>query len=563
MPKLLPKIILFCFFVVALFLKPATSLALEITYPNIPGIAQPTDVPTMAIYLYALSLIVGVMICTLSLIFAGISWLLSRGNPGKLVFAKGQINAAFLGLAILLLSFVFLKVINPNLVIINLPGITSPVIVPPEPMPSPTIVKNKFWELPFGFLEKDVLDKALAVTSPINYPDLVQQAVQTLEDRARELQVLVNQCRCSNLRPNCDNNCSALDCTATTGGEASQLDLCPNWTAIQNKINEIQTARDNVKAKRQALLVAQVNLQIAEARLIAAKGLLTSCPGPLDLKSFLGIQDWPNVEKKIFFTDIMDGSSSLVCSSSPSPIYLPSASGSCKLSNTGSTFRSIPKLSDLPSFVAIVEGAAETFHVPPSLLLGVMYGEGAFNPGRYDWTNENVENWSCEGGGMPNCNPTSFPSTGIVPFYGDMWDNLKDAVNTVAPGRVSNPCNLTDATFALAKDLSHGTLGYSNFVGTSCFGISLNAGHSVHTSDCSWEQSDIETAIKVWENGYIVDQCYTAVGGGTAGGDAARCKDISGLNNDDHCEHYQDCFGGGGGCSSHTYYLWDVTNHYK
>ncbi len=329
--KSLPRIFLFCFLAVILLSRSSPAFALEITYPVIPGISQPTDVPTMAIYLYALSLIVGVMICTLSLIYAGISWLLSRGNPGKLASVKGQINASFLGLAILLLSFVFLKVINPDLVIINLPGITSPVNPPSEPMPSPTIVKNSFWELPFGFLEKDVLDKAQAITSPINYPDLVQQAVQTLEDRAKELQILVNQCKCKNLESECGATsvCTPdpAGCFTASGGVPTIEDLCPNWNTIpgiQDKITQIQTARNNVKTTRQALLIAQVNLQIAEVRLNAAKGLLTSCPGPLDLKSFLGIQDWPNVEKKIFFTNIIGRPNQEIdCDQSAPDIALP------------------------------------------------------------------------------------------------------------------------------------------------------------------------------------------------------------------------------------------------
>ncbi|HLD91825.1 MAG TPA: hypothetical protein VI795_00350, partial [Patescibacteria group bacterium] len=53
---------------------------------------------------------------------------------------------------------------------------------------------------------------------------------------------------------------------------------------------------------------------------------------------------------------------------------LPQASGSCALGGVSSKVGSIP-----PTFKEILEAAAETYKTPPNLILGVMYGEGAFN----------------------------------------------------------------------------------------------------------------------------------------------------------------------------------------
>lgn len=298
----------------ALLLRPAIGFALdlEITYPDI-GVAQPTDVPTMAIYFYALSLIVGVMICTLSLIFAGISWMLSSGNPGKLFAAKSQINAGFLGLAILLLSFVFLKVINPDLTIINLPTITSPDIPvpppPPEPLPGP---KNVFWELPFGFLEKKMLETTQSIISPINHPLAVQTAAKDVENKVKALKTAFDQCKCNNLKSDCGTVavCKGnIDgCLDKSGNSPTQEDLCPNWEDIQTKLLALKTARTTLKTKSYALLAAQAQAKVAEARLNAAKGLLASCFGGVaDLTSFLQIKDQKDVEKRLFFIDITDG----------------------------------------------------------------------------------------------------------------------------------------------------------------------------------------------------------------------------------------------------------------
>lgn len=211
---------------------------------------------------------------------------------------------------------------------------------------------------------------------------------------------------------------------------------------------------------------------------------------------------------------------------------LPSAGGSCRLSNSGQLGSA--NLSKVPTLVAIVEAAADAFKVPPGLILGVMFGEGAFN--RYEWTEENVRNWSLGCTTMPSCTPGVWPSQGVVPYDESNWESVKDAVKVVDPGREPNPCNLMDTVFALAKDLK-GNNGISSFAGRSCFGIPLKTGASSPNS-CSWGASDIETAIKVWETGgeYI---CLTkegscAEGGGLnaacpKGGD--NCETVSNYNN--------------------------------
>jgi len=227
---------------------------------------------------------------------------------------------------------------------------------------------------------------------------------------------------------------------------------------------------------------------------------------------------------------------------------LPSAGGSCRLSGSGQLASA--NLSKLPTLVAIVEAAADAFKVPPSLILGVMFGEGAFD--RYEWTDENVRNWSLGCTTMPSCNPGSFPSQGVVPYLDeDHWNAVKDAVKVVDPGREPNPCNLLDAVFAVAKDLK-GNSGISSFAGRTCFGIPLKTG-AANPNSCSWGPSDVETAIKVWETGgqYI---CLTEVGSCfTGGGLNAACP------SGDTCETVNRRYSS----PSHNACVWNVYQNFK
>lgn len=231
------------------------------------------------------------------------------------------------------------------------------------------------------------------------------------------------------------------------------------------------------------------------------------------------------------------------------PTLPPAKEGSCRLSGSGQL--GAANLSELPTLISIVEAAADSYKVPPGLILGVLFGEGAFNPGKYEWTDENVRNWSLGCTTMPSCTPGVWPSQGVIPYYESNWESVKDAVKVVDPGREPNACNLMDTIFALAKDLK-GNNGSSNFAGRTCFGIALKTGGASPNS-CSWGSSDIETAIKVWETGgeYI---CLTKEGS---------CAEGAGLNaacptGGDTCEtvsrRYQN--------ASHNACIWDVTRRF-
>ena len=93
----------------------------EITYPEVPGAIRPvtikTALPEYMRYIFSFFVMISGFICFGALIYGGIRYLISAGSPKAQKDAKDQIVAAFLGVAIVLTSYLLSKTINPQLVI--------------------------------------------------------------------------------------------------------------------------------------------------------------------------------------------------------------------------------------------------------------------------------------------------------------------------------------------------------------------------------------------------------------------------------------------------------------
>lgn len=91
---------------------------------SIPGVATAGEKITITgstfgeyiVGLYSTSLSVGAILSTIVLLVAGFIWLTAAGNVGQIETAKDVAGGAVSGLALLLLSWVLLNTINPNLV---------------------------------------------------------------------------------------------------------------------------------------------------------------------------------------------------------------------------------------------------------------------------------------------------------------------------------------------------------------------------------------------------------------------------------------------------------------
>lgn len=109
---------------------------LEVTYPQFGGVQAPAStkvlLPNYIKYIFHFAIAVAGLIAFASLIYGGFLYLTSAGNPASMNEAKDQMLASFLGLLILLASWLILNTINPQLVILKAPtlqGFESGVIL--------------------------------------------------------------------------------------------------------------------------------------------------------------------------------------------------------------------------------------------------------------------------------------------------------------------------------------------------------------------------------------------------------------------------------------------------
>lgn len=117
------KTILLFTVLVLLFLSLASPFTLaqetEVKYPTIAGDEGPTTVrtplPGYIKYIFYFAIGVAGFIAFAAMVLGGIKYLTSVGNPSQMSDAQNQILAAFLGVILLLGSYILLNTINPQL----------------------------------------------------------------------------------------------------------------------------------------------------------------------------------------------------------------------------------------------------------------------------------------------------------------------------------------------------------------------------------------------------------------------------------------------------------------
>ena len=309
MNRWLPKILL-AIVVCGLFAGPV--LAAEIVYPPIPGAEAPQvfmekirqgqypqeqALPLFLKYFFNLSLISTTLISFGSVLVGGLMFLLAGIDPMRLINAKEQMASAFLGLLLLLGSFVFFKTLNPDLLtfkLSRLPTVARPAIIIPS-LPEETA--SVFWEIPICTLTERVVALAPKLEAPGR---VLKEKTEELKQKQNELASLLNSCSCQNLSAQCSiAGCQALACSGTINT------LCRNLLGFST-INEIQTKKQEVlnkaalvKTARKNLLAAKFDLEKETTRLLTAEGLMKACgQQPLDLQTFLGLEQLGKTEVK-------------------------------------------------------------------------------------------------------------------------------------------------------------------------------------------------------------------------------------------------------------------------
>jgi len=126
----LMKKILALIFLISFLVLPNISLAvdcngsdnrLNLCYPSFQNFSLTLDMPLNEIVAWFYYFIIGVagLAAFVMLVTGGVKYLTSAGNPSAIGDAKDQIKSALLGLLIILMSWLILQVINPDLTVLG------------------------------------------------------------------------------------------------------------------------------------------------------------------------------------------------------------------------------------------------------------------------------------------------------------------------------------------------------------------------------------------------------------------------------------------------------------
>ncbi len=195
------------------------------------------------LYTYIIS-IAGV-IALVGLIIGGVLYLTSAGDPEKLSKARKQILAAFLGIVILLSSYLILRTINPELVSFEMPGlekiIFSPLDIPPLETKTPKLL---------GKVEEIA-------------EQLKKYIIPGIELSSQKIKDLTDNCDCSNTQPLCfcdggeeSNSCQPRQCYAGPGFQP-----CPNQSEIKENQKRVIAWKDEILYYRNRAIAEEQDLQ--------------------------------------------------------------------------------------------------------------------------------------------------------------------------------------------------------------------------------------------------------------------------------------------------------------
>ena len=103
----------------------AQGYKLEVDLPSLPSAEGPgTTIASYINYIYVFAIALGGFLAFGVLVLGGLQYVLAAGNVAKVESAKEMMNSALLGLGILLVSYLLLRTINPDLVNLRNPSLT-------------------------------------------------------------------------------------------------------------------------------------------------------------------------------------------------------------------------------------------------------------------------------------------------------------------------------------------------------------------------------------------------------------------------------------------------------
>ncbi len=185
------------------------SLALEITYPRLPGALPPQEfigaatssevVSLYALYIFNLAIWLAGLLALAVLIYAGFLYLTSTGKPERIVLAREQITAAFVGIMLLLSSYIVLRVLNPQLTLLQISELRPPKVIEKVDVPGldlKPLITSIDAEIPVGrILEERVFASSTMERIKENAQTSLEIA-QRIGKLTQELSGKTEECSC-------------------------------------------------------------------------------------------------------------------------------------------------------------------------------------------------------------------------------------------------------------------------------------------------------------------------------------------------------------------------------
>jgi len=205
------------------------------------------------LYTYIIS-IAGV-IALIALIIGGILYLTSTGEPEKLSKARKQILAAFLGIIILLSSYLILRTINPELVSFEMPDLEDIVFHPSDKPASETKIPKLLGEI------EEIAEQ------------LKKYIIPGIELSSQKIKGLTDNCDCKNTQPLClcsgggeSDTCNPHICYAGLGFQP-----CPNESEIKENQKRIIAWKDEIMYYRNRAIAEEEDLHDEITKVIDEK----------------------------------------------------------------------------------------------------------------------------------------------------------------------------------------------------------------------------------------------------------------------------------------------------
>ena len=201
------KFTIIFFFILLLSVVPFfVSAQTEVIYPSLPGVLTPQDIaneaqteaevlPLFMAYLFRLILVVSLLVVIGVILYAGILYLLSTGNPIKSKIAREWILSAIQGALVIFTSYALLFALDSQLVLFGQRNLEKGENV--ERVDLDWEIRNSYFQIPFGLLIEDAIlnenakNKLYDVLDATNEAEAVAEAIY---QGSKQLLAIIESC---------------------------------------------------------------------------------------------------------------------------------------------------------------------------------------------------------------------------------------------------------------------------------------------------------------------------------------------------------------------------------